>query len=71
MDQLELWDQQVQEDATATRDAARDRWIAARRLHAIGSAEEVEVWNAYREAADRLAAIIRAQRACDPALSRL
>jgi hypothetical protein len=62
MDQLQLWDAQVQEDATAVRDEARERWIAVRRNHAIGSSEEREAWDTYRAAGERLAAILRAQR---------
>lgn len=62
MDQLQLWDVQVQRDATEARDQARERWIDARRRHAIGTAEETVAWETYRAAADRLAAILRAQR---------
>ena len=62
MDQLQLWDVRVQQDAELVRDEARDRWVSTRRTHAIGSTEESEAWHAYRDAADRLSAIIRAQR---------
>jgi hypothetical protein len=61
MEQLELWSDPVYRDATADRDASRDRWQATRLRYPVGSEEEVAAWRAYQEAAERLTAIIRAK----------
>jgi len=61
VEQLEFWSDPVRKDAMEARHAARERWVAVRRRHTIGSPEELEAWRAYREAGDRVTAIIKAQ----------
>jgi hypothetical protein len=56
-----LWHEDELAEARAVLDKAREQWRDARFHHALGSADELHVWTAYRRASDRVYELLQRQ----------